>query len=452
MRRYLLIVLLLILTSGTVSSQIGGETGFILDVPYNHAYSTPLIRSVNDTTIVSYYENDYHGVFVVMKNNSLQAYTIELSHHCYVYDFEILGNIVFFCGKRIDVLDLFNTDEHALLGWFSLSTLTGGSTNISVDYKEFDVAGMDHNKLKRMVTYKDNQNCKRILAIGESFLCDSLNQPPCHSEIDFFVNINASSNYYIDELFIFNDEVYHDIVETENYAILVGNDLSTSTSNSICFRKIMKHNIQYTERDYLYRINMPHIEPYTFIYGTQIDGIDRFITSTFGRINGVDGTVLRTFNASNDLVMMGAQFIPATSEKVQPYELTYIPGNGKVLLLQLSTNNPSTRIYTIDPYATQNYQTIREYSPNWTFYSLDKYSSDKYIVMGTTGTTPAFYARNVLYNTPHCVNQKIVDVKKIDIFKISKLYIPLNIGNSPTVNSIDINGISAERDLSVECN
>ena len=87
MKKYLLIVLLSILTSGAVSAQIGGETGFILEVPYNHAYSTPLVRSMNDTVIVAYYEHDYHGVFVVMQNNSLQADTIELDHHQYVYDF-----------------------------------------------------------------------------------------------------------------------------------------------------------------------------------------------------------------------------------------------------------------------------------------------------------------------------------------------------------------------------
>ena len=449
MKKYL-ITLLAVFSSIAVNAQIGSEMGFILDVPYNHAYSTPLVRSMNDTVIVAYYEHDYHGVFVVMQNNSLRADTIELNHHQYVYDFEILGNSVFFCGKTIDVSNLSNTDEHALVGWFSLASLLGGGTNVTISYNEFDVAGRDHNRLKKMIVYKDSQNLKRIMAIGESFLCNTPNQP-CHSGIDFFVNIDAS-NGFISELFPFSNEVYHDIIETENYVILVGGNISPSASNSICFRKIMKYDVLSTERDYLYRFDVPHIEPSTFIYGTQIEGSDRFITSTFGQINGIDGTILRTFKASNNLVMMNAQFIPAIGEKMQPYELTYVQATEKVLLLQLSTTNPTTRIYTIDPHATQNYQTIWEYSPNWTFYSLDMYSSDKYIAMGTTGLTPAFAARSVLYNSPSCVNKNTVGIEKINIFNISKLHNPLNMNNSQVAIFPLIHSISSECNLFIKCN
>lgn len=446
MKKYL-ITLLAVFSSIAVNAQIGSEMGFILDVPYNHAYSTPLVRSMNDTVIVAYYEHDYHGVFVVLQNNSLQADTIELNHHQYVYDFEILGNSVFFCGKTIDISDLYHTEEHALVGWFSLASLLGGGTNVTISYNEFDVAGRDHNRLKKMIVYKDSQNLKKIMAIGESFLCNTPNQP-CHSGIDFFASIDASYGF-ISELFPFSNEVYHDIIETDNYVVLVGGDFGISASNSICFRKIMKYNIQSVERDYLYKVDIPHIEPSTFIYGTQIGG-NRFITSTFGYINGKEGTIIRTYNASN-MGMMAAQFIPSPGEKTQPYELTYVQETQKVLLLQLSTNNPSTRIYTIDPYPTQNYSTIWEYHPNWHLHSFDMYRNDEYIVMGTTGQTPAFYARNILYNNPNCVNQNTVNVEKIDKFEILRLHIPLNM-NNPIPNNDSYMVISSECNLSVGCN
>lgn len=42
MKKYL-ITLLAVFSSIAVNAQIGGETGFILDVPYNHAYSIALL-------------------------------------------------------------------------------------------------------------------------------------------------------------------------------------------------------------------------------------------------------------------------------------------------------------------------------------------------------------------------------------------------------------------------
>ena len=449
MRKYILILLAAFCGSTAMNAQIGGEMGFILDVPYTYSYSTPLVRSMNDTTIVAYYENNYHGVFVVMQQGSLTADTIELPHHYYVYDFELIGSTVYYCGKIINTDDLFNPIEHALVGKFDINPILNGLTNVSITYEKFDIPGKDHNKLKKMIAYKDTQGDVYVMAIGESFLCDPPNQP-CHSGVDFFAIINATQNNFVINVNTFTDEIYHDIIETANHAVLVGGDFNSPTSNSICFRKLRKYNIPSTERDYLYCINLSNTEPLTFVYGTQIEGSDRFIISTFGNINGNDGTIIRTFNASN-MEMMAAQFIPSSGEKTQPYELHYVPETGKVLLLQLTTDNPSTRIYTIAPYPTQNYSTQWEYHPDWHLHSLDMYKDDEYIAIGTTSLTPAFYARDVLYNNPNCMRRNSANVEMLDMLPLEEYYVPLNMGPNPFDSDTDTPS-SSQRDLSIKCN
>ncbi len=452
MRKYLFTTLLAVLCSTAINAQVNSEMGFILNVPYNNSFTDPLVRSVNETTIVAYYEHNFNGVFVVMQQGSLTADTIELPQRQHVYDFEIIGNTVYYCGEMPDASNIYDTRERALVGYFDISPFLNNNNNgvnTTVNYCKFEVEGRDHNKLKKMIAYKDTQGDIYVMAIGESFLCDQPNQP-CHSGLDFFTIIKIISNVFQGvEVETFTNEVYHDIIETANHAVLVGGDFSASTSNAICFRKLRKYNIPSTERDYLYRVTFNHTEPSTFVYGTQIEGSDRFITSTFGYINGVEGTIIRTFNTSN-MEMMAAQFIPSPGEKTQPYELHYVPETGKVLLLQLSTDHPTTRIYTIDPYPTQNYTTIWEYHPYWSFYSLDMYKDDEYIAIGTTSLTPGFYARNVLYNTPNCMRKNNVDIEKMDIVPVEEYYVPLNM-DSYSLNLFNDTPSSSQRNLSLEC-
>jgi hypothetical protein len=405
---------------------------------------------VNETTIVAYYEHDFNGVFVVMQQGSLTADTIELPQSQYVYDFEIIGTTVYYCGKTPDASNIYDPRELAVVGYFDITPFLSNNNNgmtTTINYTKFEVEGRDHNKLKKMIAYTTQGNIY-VMAIGESFLCDQPNQP-CHSGLDFFAIIRIISGVFNVQVETFTNEVYHDIIETANHAVLVGGDFSASTSNAICFRKLRKYNIPYTERDYLYRFNLSNTEPLTFIYGTQIEESDRFITSTFGYINGIEGTIIRTFNASN-MEMMAAQFIPSPAEKTQPYELHYVPETGKVLLLQLSTDHPTTRIYTIDPYPTQNYSTIWEYHLDWHLHSFDMYRSDEYIAIGITGLTPGFYARNVLYNTPNCTSRNTVNVEMIDMVPAEDSHIPLNMEDSP-FNENSLPSIASQRDLSIEC-
>ena len=444
MRKYTLILLLAVLCSTSINAQIGSERGFRLKVPCSYAYSTPLVRSVNATTIVAYYEHNYHGVFVVMKQSDLTPDTIELPHHHYVYDFEIIGQTVYFCGEMIDITDLYDTKEHALAGKFDITPLLNGGSSTMIHYNNFDVANRDHNKLKKMVAYTDNQNKSRIMAVGESFSCIPPEQP--HSGIEFFAIIDATSSSFTVDVNVFTTETYHDIIETDNHVVLVGGNFNVS--DAICFRKIRKYNIQSSERDILYWVDLPNVEPLSVIYGEHLSG-DRFITATYGHIDGIEGTVLRTFNAS-EMEMIHAQFIPFPGEKTQPLELRYVPATDKILLLQLSTITSPPRIYTIDPYLTQNYSTISEYCSNYTLHSLDMYRSDEYIAMGISGPNPAFYARNVLFNNPNCVIRNTVNVEMIDVFPLSGLndslqMDPITHGNySHGVNSSSCN-------LSLEC-
>lgn len=450
MKKNILLILFIIFGIIAVNAQVNSERGFILKSHYDITYTTPLVRSVSLTTIVSYYEDTTHGAFVVIDNGYQLADTMELPQHHYVYDFEVLGNTVYFCGKMIDGSNVNMPTESALVGKFDISPFlnNGGNASTTIYYITFSVENRNHNMLKKMVVYKDEQNKIRIMAIGESFLCTQ-QSIPCVNGLDFFAMIDVTgTNTFPLYKNVFTNEVYHDIIETGNHIVLTGAMMYNNTANTICFRKLRKSNVLSNERDYLYYGISPYIEPSTFVYAEHLEG-DHFITSTFGYVNGVESTILRTFSANN-MEMMNAQFIPFPDEKTQPYELRYIPATNKVLLLQLSTDNPTTRLYTIDPYPTQNYSTIYEYSLNWIFHSIDIYRSDEYILAGYSGINPAFYARNVFYTTPDCMRTNYVNVNMANMFQISESHVPMDMPFFYQ-DAIQLITTSSQRNLSLEC-
>ena len=103
MKKYIIYIislqcLLSIASAQTINTQTIDESRYHINTTYDLHFSKPIIRISNSTNIVvAYYENNYHGVFIVFDyNNPIASVdTFELPYHHYVYYFEISGSKVY---------------------------------------------------------------------------------------------------------------------------------------------------------------------------------------------------------------------------------------------------------------------------------------------------------------------------------------------------------------------
>lgn len=402
MKKYVTFLELLLLLNG-INAQIvnsqNADIGFDLNTSYNMAYNRPIIRAVSDSIIVSYHEVSHHGVFSLLVNNSSVAKTIELPQYYFAKDFEILNGTIYFCGERFDG----NFKSSAVLGKLLVNDfLTSSSININfITFREKKA----HFELKKMEVYRHQNLGDVIISIGssndyETVIHNNDTTIQINNSKDFLIVADSSLTIYLD-YYEFNDEIYHDVIETDNHIILAGILRSNTYQYSTLFRKIEKSNYNSNSKDNRFICSYTtHQEPLTFVLGEGLIGSNRFVTSTFANINGVNGTILRTYNVSN-MVNTHNQFIPAkTDEKTEPLELKYM-NPITLLLLQYSTIS-GTQIFRLSPTPSNSYNVEFEYLLNRNFYSLDKYSQDSYIAIGYSVSNIAYAARYLQSNNISC--------------------------------------------------
>lgn len=77
-----------------------------------------IIRTVSDTSWLIYSEHGNRGVFSLMTESSMIAQVMDLGYRTVkVNDFEIINNIVYFCGETVGTFP-----TKAVLGMFNLYT------------------------------------------------------------------------------------------------------------------------------------------------------------------------------------------------------------------------------------------------------------------------------------------------------------------------------------------
>ena len=352
-----------------------------------------LIRAASPTEIVSYHEEDKKGIFSLL-DGGIVVNTLSLPDFHFVTDFEIDGGIVYFCGEYI----VSSSSTIAILGSFSLADFYIQSQHI--DFYGFNAK--THAYFKKMEMFFDPILMQNIItAIGHSYDKD-LNGNRSNQS-DFLAILDGSFSFFNYYDFLPTDEIYHDVIETDNYIVLSGG--IANQGNTLAFRRIDKANYNIPNVNDIYTIILPHLEPLTYLLGEGLDGTDIFITSTYAEINNTFGTILRTYDAST-MDEIQDQFIPSSlGEKTEPYELKYM-NNDTVLLLQYSTSSPETKIYYIDPIPTpinNNFYVVNcEYYPNRDFYSLDKYSQNNYIAIGISARNISYAVRYISSNSVSC--------------------------------------------------
>lgn len=416
MKKVIILVLTVILGSFCVKAQIN-EMAYHLDADYYHHNNKPIVRYYSGGNfIVSYYEEGFNGVFVLHKYNSLPNDTIKLPTGYYAYDFEILDDVLYFCGEKVRS----SVSSSAIVGNLDLSPFLNppGNVHLEIDSIFFD---RDIYKLNKMIAYEYNnpitQNVEHlIMAIGNGKNFDD-NNVVFNDHIDFFVAKSSilSSFVWLDT---FPNHKYFDITATTKHIVLIGRDLRLDFFG---FKKIEKDNPISSVKDTFYHCSLQDQEPLTSIVAENIEGTDEFVTATFASIGGADGTVVRRFNAGTTN-MINSQFIPLQCEKDQPYELQHIHGTGTLLLLQGCISDSIGSVINYLNYTRQsNYSSIFEAFPEFEFYSIDKYFGTRYIAMGYSATNPAYLIRNINLSA-RCVKQYPVNIGIISNHAVSPIY------------------------------
>ena len=424
MKKIIIFLLALLSIAISVKSQGGTEEVFRLDADYSMHYTRPIIRFSPGTNIfVSYYEKDFHGVFVLSKQWNNTADTIELPHHYYVYDFEIFDTSVYFCGEQI-LPNTPNSTSEAMVGKFDFlhPYNTGGIGNF--DIQTFSVS-REYSRLTKMVVYEDPNNQRPIVASIGFAENNSQNSSSIHNGIDFVVYADVSTQLIgVDTL---PKERYYDIVETDKYIVLVGTSLETALGDNIIgFRKFEKTAVTSSVKDDFYHTPLPHPEPMTLIVGEDINGTDNFVTATFAIVNDEYGTIFRQYDAET-MTMINSQFIPSGDDKIEPYELKHIYSEDMVLLLQSSTDSSyGTRVLSVDINPQEDYTAMVDYCTQGWFYSIDRYVGNEYFAMGYSGSKPIYYIADA-FNNKGCINEEGADIKIVGNYDLQPLTDQINL-------------------------
>ena len=404
MKKIIIFLFALLSLNRVINAQTSLQNGdIVIDYASNYSmtYNRPIIRANSSTEIISYHEEDHHGVFTLL-NGAAMVDRLELEYLTFVLDFEVVNGCVYFCGEK----HYSSSNIKGIFGKFNLTEFT--ATNPSIDILEFDCGGKPITYFKKMEMFFDPILMENIIvAIGHSYKRDPYGNH--YDENDFltileensFISSNPSASIRCCE---FPNETYHDVIETANFIVLSGE--LTNQGNTLAFRRIDKTNYNIPNINDIYTIILPHLEPLTYLLGEGLDGTDMFITSTFAEINNTNGTILRTYDATI-MDELYAQFIPCDiDEKTQPYELEYMDATNKILLLQYSTSYPETKIFYIDPMPNNSYSVYHESFPNNDFYSLAKYTTDSYLAIGFSATNIVYADKYTQLMAPiNCVNK-----------------------------------------------
>lgn len=425
-KKIILSVLIVLICSFSTNAQIG-EVAYHLEASFNMANGRPIVRSMYNTNIsVSYYEENFHGIFVIHKYTSTLNDTIELPFNHYVSDFEILNENLYFCGEKVNSL----ISSTSIVGKFNILHFAN-TGNIRIEIDSIPIP-REINHLNKMIVYEYNNLSTQttdtlMMAIGYGMDFDEDNEL-FENHIDFFVAKDVTDS--LTWLETFPNERYHDIVETDKYVVLVGSELNAPNPNPIGFRRLEKNSPTSSVKDEFHYCYLLEPEPLTYIMAENIEGTDEFVTATFASIGGVDGTVIRQFDASS-VSMINSQFIPSLWGKVEPYELKHMHGTDTLLLLQYATEASETMTFYIDYPQQTSYSTIFEYYPDWNFYSIDRHYDTEYIAIGYSASNPVYLIKDINL-PPNCVIQEVIDIIDIPNYTLTSYpsYMGINTLNS----------------------
>lgn len=120
-----------------------------------------IIRDYNFPATVSFVECTSESYFVYA-DASLSPIYMPIDPNCYVNDFVIDNDTVWFCGKNIKGL--------GIIGFFDINDFFFGLNNYNIINGSLSTSNSKVTNLTKLVSYKDSLNARHVVAIGKTDL------------------------------------------------------------------------------------------------------------------------------------------------------------------------------------------------------------------------------------------------------------------------------------------
>lgn len=361
-------ILLFVLLSVAVLHNIVCQTTTSLYVPSCAYSSDQAIGRVSSdgSHIISYHYHSTYGEFVWPDLGTNNCHKFNLQDNIFVYDFERMGDTVFFCGYNKSI---------AIVGFFTESVFTSGSGNVF--YAKVPETGC----LNKMEVYSDpNTQNPVVAAVGQNGI--DTNQFITTSIFVFEFSGGNVTYKHKDYSMFWQNRIYQDIAVTDNYIVAVG--ICNFASNQIALTTIDKKNTLFYNRYIPIEIagNMNSIN-YSIEY-LQDDEVAISSLVDNPSTPSIFVSPVHVFDAAS-ATFVNSQTVPLLQKSAPYNEMKYFPDNQTLLLLQtndypvLFTTN--SVFYYLDPYTTIPYNALTVFDNSSYYYSLDRFA--KYSVLAT---------------------------------------------------------------------
>ena len=361
--------------------------------------------SKSDQHIIASHRTNSTTEFFSIDPVSLATYKFDLMPVFWVLDFEVSGEMVYFCGTY---------HNQAVIGRFNENEFYSGST-VTYEYMTIPQA----LSLHKMVLYRDVSGADIVAAVGSS-----VNQV---ADFIVTVDINDSTlNYCYKSI---SNYICQDIAVTDNYIVASGDYASVANQfavtvinkNDLCtYAGVICNETSFNNNTGIYNIK-------------ELDG-DNVAISTIMDNTSYSQFCARVhvFDAAN-LNFINTQDIPLIN-KTSTNEMQYIWEDSTLLLLHTNeypvpfSNN--SVIYYLKPYMTSSYTATVIYDTTMYSSSLDRlHLSTRYLATGALKTGEHCFFMRALNGTnlPKCFEEskEIIYIPNIPIPNPTLLY-PMN--------------------------
>ncbi len=271
-----------------------------------------LVRYIDDTLAVGYFDDDVNGYFVLVNLNSATiTHKVKIQHqNMYVRDLRILGDTVYACGTHL-VPNVWK----GFIMKFNINLIrTGSGSKDNASYYDIDST----SELSRMVVFhNDLLNLNEVVAIGHKVEHVG-NYNKKHGRI---VDYKSSGSFNVGKDYSNADtiEFIDDIVLTQNHIGFIG----SLGSRKISLRKACRGctDMFSSMIDTLCYYSISDNEPASMIHATATRGDSIAAAAYAVTSSGAFVTRIRQYRLNNLDLFDAKEF--SMTEKVEPCELAY---------------------------------------------------------------------------------------------------------------------------------
>ncbi|MBQ9863737.1 MAG: hypothetical protein IJM33_00195 [Bacteroidales bacterium] len=301
---------------------------------------------------IAYYEDGGQGYFIYLPTFSLPSFNrVKIPPTWSIRDFHVINDTAYFCGTD-------KNDQTALLGHFAISNLVSGLGS-TINFHRDNNIRTKMAILNRIAVHKDKvKNTVSVMAIGRAAAGIDANLQG--SDRVVYLEDYASTAGCIFDNPANPNEVFWDVVLTDNYFVAAGTD--TSDNKTLTMRKVPIGTVlsafqSVFSNKYYYPCS------YTFLSGVRATPIveDEVVMSAYFD-NPISPDIwMHLFTIDVQSVQMNyhqmhaSHTSPTKVKQLPPWEMTYLPDSTALMVIDsfahgISQNNH--RILRLTPYPT----------------------------------------------------------------------------------------------------